>query len=412
MSDEKIKRKTSKKRFSIIVLSIFFYLLISFLSTLFGTPKTILPEDGTLYNKSKGEAFVIKDETVYNAEASGLLNIMVKEGHRVGVGVEVATISIMKDNSDIKQELIEVEGKIGKLNDKNKLKNNEETFSSEVITSIQENINSGNLSHIGEVKEDMLIKEESPTNNNLLNQNLDSLNEKRDSLMTQLNNSTLKYFSSISGIVSFEIDGYERMYAPREFENYTYDRLQLINFEKQEQNDYVNTGEPIYKIINNFEWFMAIKIEDKKDIEKYIIGQSMNIQLEDGTRLNGRIQTINFTGKNAVVILKFSTYLHNDYNLRHANINILHSKIEGYKIPSGTILEKDGLKGVYIKEINGIVKFRPVKILAEEGDFTYIDKGDYRGFIQFGDEEPTKTITLFTEIFLDNKSVTEGEILK
>lgn len=412
MSDEKIKRKTSKKRFSIIVLSIFFYLLISFLSTLFGTPKTILPEYGTLYNKSIGEAFVIKDETVYNAEASGLLNIMVKEGHRVGVGVEVANISILKDNSDIKQELVEVEGKIGKLNDKNKLKNNEETFSSEVITSIQENINSGNLSKISEVKEDMLIDEESSTNNNLLNQSLDSLNEKRDSLMTQLNNSTLKYFSSISGIVSFEIDGYERMYAPREFENYTYDRLQLINFEKQEQNDYVNRGEPIYKIINNFEWFMAIKIDDKKDIEKYIIGQSMNIQLEDGTLLNGRIQTINFTGKNAVVVLKFSTYLHNDYNLRHANINILHSKIEGYKIPSGTIFEKDGLMGVYIKEINGIVKFRPVKILAEEGDFTYIDKGDSRGFIQFGDEEPVKTITLFTEIFIDNKSVIEGEILK
>ena len=177
-------------------------------------------------------------------------------------------------------------------------------------------------------------------------------------------------------------------------------------------DDEINLGEPIFKIIDNFQWYMAIKIEDKKDIEEYVIGQSMKIELENGTELNGTITTINFTGPSAVVVLRFNTYLHNDYKLRHSSVNLIHSKKEGFKIPSKIITERDGLKGVYIKEINGIVKFKPIKVIGEEGESTFIDKGDSNGYIELVEGEPIKTITLFDEMFVDPSSVIEGEILK
>lgn len=417
-----VKKKYSAKRkklFFGVILTMLIYLLISFIPTIFGSSKkTILPEEGILYNKTLGQGIVIKNETVYKAEGSGKINLLVKEGDRVGVGIEVANMSLLKDTSDLKQELIEIDKRIETLSKSDSKQvvgeSNLDSLKTNLLEEIQSNISIGNFIDIHEDKEELQIYDSySFPKDTLLNQSIATLNEQKKTLEKQINSSNLRYFSIESGIVSYEIDGLENLYSPKEFENYTYDKLDILELKESSKGyDEISIGNPIFKIINNFEWYMAIKIEDKANIEDYEIGQAMVIELDDETVLKGEIIKINVTGNSAVVVLKLNTYLHNAYNLRYATVNIVNSKKEGFKIPTNVIIERDGKKGVYIKEINGIVKFRQVNILGEEGDYTYIDKGDSNGYLRFENQDRVKTVTLFNEIFLDTTSVTEGEILK
>ncbi len=417
MSQDKLRNKTLKKKrkFFAIILALSLYFLMSFMSTIFGIGhKTILPETGILYDKTVGEAFVIKDESLYTAEGKGMLNLLVKEGDRVGVGVEIASISIVKDDSKLQEDLIEVEQQIAMLSKKNTNPNSDtiDGMTNNLIDRIQQDVSSEEFTDIHGAKEELSALDNYSNKESLLSKSIDSLNAQKESILNQINNGSLKYYSKSSGIVSYEIDGYENLLLPKDFETYTYDNIQLKDIKKSEIKDNIDIGEPIFKIIDNFEWYMAIKIEDKKDIQRYHIGQAMKIKLEDEHELIGKIKMINYSGPNAVVILKFNTYLHSNYNLRHAQVELIHSKKEGFKIPKRVIIEVDGNKGVYIKEINGIVKFRPIKVFGEEGDFSFIDKGDSNGFIELVKDEKIKTVTLFDEIFTDPSNVVEGEILK
>ena len=158
---------------------------------------------------------------------------------------------------------------------------------------------------------------------------------------------------------------------------------------------------------------MAIKVEDRTQVEQYEIGQPLVFELYDKTELNGKIISLNISNNNVVIVLKLNTYLHEDYNLRFTPISIINYKKEGLKIATDVIIEKDGKKGVFIKEIHGIVTFRQIDILGVEDDYTFINKGNNNGYIHFdGDEKPKKTVTLYDEIFLEPNRVTEGEILK
>lgn len=419
--DIKYKKRSRKKIFIGLLFFIIIYLLISFLTTIFGaSKKTVLPEIGILYSKIAGQGFIIKNETVYKSEGSGQLNFLVNEGERVPVGVEIATISQLKDTSKLKQELIQIEQRIKTLSINEKSSDDKSLSEAELIEQgliedIQLNISNKNFVDIQSNKEELnIIDNKSLQDNTLLDQSLDALKGKRDLLNKQINSNNLKCYSKISGIVSYDIDGYEEVYIPKEFENYTYDKLIINQNNDKETNSLdIAVGNPMFKIINNYEWYLAIKIEDKIDVEKYEIGQTILFELEDGKELKGRMISKNITNNNAVVVLKLTDYLHNYYNIRNIRLDIINYKKEGFKIPTKVIFEKEGEKGVYIKEINGIVKFRRIAILGEEGDYTYINKGDNNGYINIeGQEDPVKTVTLFNEIFINPQNVTEGEILK
>ena len=49
----------------------------------------------------------------------------------------------------------------------------------------------------------------------------------------------------------------------------------------------------------------------------------------------------------------------------------------GIKFLASVLVEADGIEGgLHIKDISGIIKFRPIEILKEEDKFTYISSGD------------------------------------
>lgn len=428
MSYERRKRRRRIKSSFRIAIIAFIFIYLAFRSLpifLANNTKTILPIEEVVIKKLTSQGIIIKDEVVYRAQGTGQLDSSIKEGERVPAGIQVASINLLEDTSGLKLQLMEIEKAILSLSksekDKEVFKNEKDKISEnqdKLIESIQVAINLGHYEKINNTKMELALYDSKASdisvNNKLIGQSLDKLNERREILQEEINSNNIKYFTTNSGIVSYLIDGYETVYLPKDFENYTYESLNLESIkETKEINEDVDIGSAVFKMIDNFQWFLALKVEDIGDITEYEIGKNMTIQIEnDDKELQGTIVAINGDNDKAVFVLRFKDFLHEYYKLRFPKVNIIKSKKEALKIPTKVIIEKDGQKGVFIREINGIVKFRPISIISEDGSYTFIDKGDARGQINIpGVEDSLKTVTLYDEIFSRTNNIKEGQIL-
>lgn len=428
MSYERRKRRRVIKSSFRIAIIAFIFIYLAFRSIpilLANTAKTILPIEEVVIDIISSQGIVIKDEVVYKAEGNGQLDSKIKEGERVSAGIEIANINLLADTSQLKLELIEIENAIAALSitDKdNGLLKNEKTKISEkqdkLIESIQIAINLGQYQLVNVSKTELSLYDSKANDiaseNKLLGQSIEKLKEKREKLLEEVSSNNIKYYTTNSGIVSYVIDGYESIYLPKDFENYTFESLNLepIKVDNVVEKD-VEIGSAVFKMIDNFQWYLALKIENIKDILEYEVNDTITLQIEnDDKELEATIIAINTSNSKAVIILRLNNYLHEYYNLRFPKVDIIKSKKQALKIPTKVIIEKGSQKGVYIKEINGIVKFRPINIISEVGDYTYIDRGDDRGYINvIGQEKALKTVSLYDEIFSRTNSIKEGQIL-
>lgn len=425
--EKREKNRKKRKLFRVtIILSIFIYLIFrSVPSLLANNAKTVQPEEGTLIEKISAQGFVIMDETIIKAKNSGELERTSIEGERLAAGVEVANVNSLNDTSYLKQELETIDKSISALKkseNETKLITNEkekiEDFQLRLVEELQNNVLKGNLEEIYILKEQLALYDSKAKDisfsNTLVGQSIENLKDKRNKIDAEIKSNHIKYYTNHGGIISYKIDGYEEFFLPKDFENYTYDRLNLKSTSKtDEKESIIAVEQPICKIIDNFEWYVAIKIEDLNEVQDFELNQTIRILINgDKQEVKGKIIAINPYEDKGVLVLKLNTMLHHYYDVRFPEIEIIKYKKEGYKIPTKSIVDKDNLKGVYIKDKSSIVKFRPVIIIGEDKDYTYVNKGDSNGNIQIeGEDNLVKTITLFDEIFLNTNNIKEGQIL-
>lgn len=420
------KNRKRKKVFRAIIMSfVLLYLIFrSVPSLLASNAKIVLPEKGTLIEKISAQGFVIKNETVVKSTGNGKLETFSTEGERVAAGVQVASVNSMNDTSSLKQELLQIEESISALEKSEvetklilKEKEKVQGLKESLVGELQNTIMAGKFDEVYLLKSQLAIYDEKnkdiSSSNTLVGQSLENLKSKKNSIHSEINSNHMKYYTNSGGIISYVIDGYEEIYIPKDFENYTYDSLVTKKIERSEIKPDVTADEPIYKVIDNFEWYMALKIEDLKQVEGFEVGSIIKIEIEgDKQELKGKIVAINPSKNKGVIVVKLTTFLHDLYNIRFPKVDIIKYKKEGYKIPTKSIVDKDSVKGVYIKDKSGIVKFRPIIVLGEEDNHTFVDTGDNNGNINIdGEKEPKKTISLFDEIFLNTINIKEGQII-
>ena len=251
--------------------------------------------------------------------------------------------------------------------------------------------------------------------NPLLGKDIDSLREKKEDLKNEIYNKSSSYISESSGILSYEIDGYENIFKTEDFENYTYDKLSISDEKNEASNKSKEekTGGN-FKIIDNFQWYLALKIEDRKTIGNYEIGNKLLIKYpldEKEIEISGDIIAINNSSNKSVIIVRFNQYLHDLYKDRFPKVKLIQEKLDVLKIPNSVILEIDGVKGVYIKDFSGIVKFKAIELIKTIDDYSYVSKGE-NSIISIGkNKKEMETISIYDEILLKPKKFKKGQII-
>lgn len=422
--ERKEKRLRKKKRRNIIIIVIFaLFLARTGYGIIVNNPRTVLPKNERFNNSLKTQAVLIMDEKVYDIDGSLSLNAEIEEGVRLSKGYEIGKANIGSKIPSLNEELNEINKTIDLLNSTNQgsqvFEGDVESLESSresLVKDIQDKINEKDYSGIEDLKDQMIFIDEKLGNisveNTLLGKSLDSLNSRKKMIEDQINSNSVKQYSQEAGIISFEIDGYEKLYVPKEFENYTYDSLKIPKEEDSESQESKVTYLDKYKIIDNFAWYLAIKVDNIKDIRAYEVNDSIYLRVDDLDRdLVGNIVAVNISENKAVYLAKFSSYIQDYYGLRFPDVEVFWNRKDAFSIPTRAIIDNDGQKGVYIKEFNGIVKFRPIEILGEKDDYTFVSKGDEASRIKTNSSEPVKTISLYDEILTSPRTYNEGDIL-
>lgn len=426
------RKKIRKKRVGFIILFLILYLFLKpILNIITGGLKTTLPNRELLVESISGEAFFIRNEKIVKSSTEGLLKRTAKEGARVSAGTEVANIRSREESSSLEQEIIEIDRAISSLEkseaEVNTLESNKENLKKlrqEKIEKIQSKIRNKDYKDMNLIKEELSLYDEEKVDNQETSDytrdtSLENLKDRREKISQEINTQNVKYHTQNGGIISYLIDDYEDFYSPKEFEKFTYEKLNSRDFlkgtqAKQGQDDMeVSIGEPIYKILDDFQWHIAIKIDDAENIKDLDINQNVKINInDDNSYLEGSIIRINENDNRAVVVVEFDTQMYKFYNKRISMVELIKSEEDVLKIPKKSIIDKDGQKGVYIKNKGGIVEFRAIFEIKQAGEYAYIKTGDQNSMVYLEkDSEAIKTISVFDELILNKAGIKEGDIV-
>lgn len=425
---ERVEKRKKKERLRLLLVSfIFIYLFFRSVPSLFAvSSKTTLPESTTIEDNIKTEAIIIKRENLYKAAGDGKIETYIAEGEKVAIGTKIAQLNMLDETSTLKQELDELNKKIDILKktekdaqmtkiDEDKIQDGIE----EIIYDIQKFVAVGDYEQAEIMKEKLALyyskQKEILGEGRLIDHSLENLEKCRDRLLQQITNNTINYYSQQSGVVSYRIDGFEEIYSFNNKENYKYSDFKEVSNKYKLNGDGMDVeyGEPVFKIVDNLEWYMFIRIDNIEDISDYEVGDWILISSDkDKEGIKGQIENINKEGKNGTILCKFTTGFDNYYDNRLIDIDLIKYKHEGFKLPSKCIVKKGGVEGVYTKDISGIIKFKPVEILEEDEKFVYISSGDNSNRIKIkGSDKLTKTITKYDEILLNTRNIKEGTIM-
>lgn len=421
--EQRMKRRQRKKkiRFTLFGL-VLIYIFFRSVPSLFAIGlKTELPERYKAKDIIETEGIIIKEEIVFTADGEGEIKLIAKEGERVPVGAKVAELALIGDTSQLKERLEEIENKIevlSKTKGENSFNNSYESNVNEIIKEIQNSISQGKYGLANKLKDRLSSyskKEADIYNNTLIGSSLEALEKEKSKIENQISNSFIDYCSTKAGIVSYKIDGYEDKYSINNLAKYNYSDFKNIENKQTviSHGASVKVRQPIFKIINNFEWYILIKIDNLKDIDSFKEGNPILLSGKDIIgELRGYIERIGVEGNKGILFCRFNRDFYNYYDKRHIQLDIIKNEYDTFKIKKRCIIEKDGMKGVYIKDISGIVKFRPIEIVSEDDEYAYISTGDKNSYITIGEgDEKFRTVRLFDEILLNPANVEEGMII-
>ncbi len=389
--------------------------------------KTITAENGIIEELVSSKAVIIKDELVLKSETQGTVSFIRKEGEKVGKGTQIAKIN-RTENSPYSRELEEIDKQIEllkKTSDSKEMFNKDKAKAQDnidiIIDELQNSILKGNYDNASIYKNTLLKsidKQQLVTGQkNLMSQSIDGLLKRKESIMKNMEKADIISYSPKAGILSYELDGLEEIFSVNKINEYELSNFRIIDGSKKNlaEEKEVKYGEPIYKIIDNFTWYAMTEV-DAKDVDKLEEGKIVHVRLNnDEKKIISRIVKIIKEKDKCLIILKFTDFLHEHYKERYIDIHIIKNTFEGLIIPNKSITEKDGIKGVYIKDISGIVKFRPVKILTSDDEHTIVSDGEGNSSqIELnvnGKIQKFTTLQMFDEIFINGSKIKEGAIL-
>lgn len=224
----------------------------------------------------------------------------------------------------------------------------------------------------------------------------------KNAKIAEVKNQSIVYTAKQAGIMSRVIDGYESKFSSKNIDKFTVADFKELEVSKTDvnENQELESVQSIFKIIEDQKWYIITKIENEK-LEKLKKGDTVSINInKDEDKKDATIVKIDRSKEDVFVILEMDTHLHDFYKERYVDLRIIKDVYSGLKVPQDSIIEKDGTKGVFIKDISGVVKFRPVSIIKKTQYTTLVEP-----------VEGQTPLKLFDEVFADGNKVKEGQLV-
>ena len=370
------KLNSAKIVFTVIVIAIFIICLIYNVIALFVHPSdTFMIDNGRISSSEEAKAYIIREEKLFQGEnyKNGISQIK-GEGQRVAKGDP-----IFRYYTNNEQNLI---NKISELDKQiqEAMEGEKNIYSSDIAVlekQIDENLllitKTNKLSEIKEYKKIIdnaltkkakLVGELSPSGSYIK-----KLVSQRTKYEEKLNSGSEYVKATVSGIVSYKVDGLEEQLTPENIKNF--DRAYFESL-KLKTGEMISTSDEKGKIVNNYNCSL-VTILNSDEAKNAKINDSVEIILSTGDTVKATINYISDQDNNSKLIeFKITKCIDKLIDYRKIQIEVIWWSASGLKVPNSAIIREED-KSYIIRKRVGYTDKILVKVLKESKNYSIIE---------------------------------------
>ncbi len=368
--------------------------------------KTETPVEEVFYNSVVMNAALIKTEEVYQAGRNSYFTTQAKEGEKVKKGLE--NLSVTKSANDVIDKKLAAINK--RLKDLDYDTSDDIGLDNKVMTSkikaLQISINQKryeDLSQILNSTED----DEDKYYESIKNYSIDKLLEMKDELLINKRSDAPSIRVSMSGIVSYFIDGLEDKYTNKNFDAiFEKDLLEdskSYSINKAQSNDK-------FKIFDNFS-MNILAFSNNEKLEDVGVNDVVLIEWDlTGTKTYARVLKKEKVDKTYKFLLNIRERISELYKDRFSKMEIIFDEYKTFKLPKSALIDKGSEKGVYIKDIDNTIRYKRVLLVGSDRDNIYVMRTDDNGLMKYK-KLKFRSIKYYDEVVVFPSTVKEGDIL-
>lgn len=208
--------------------------------------------------------------------------------------------------------------------------------------------------------------------------------------------------TDMRGIVSYRYDGYEDKLNSG---NIAELKSSFISKYKEAEGSVseaasgtVEKGDVLFKMIDNSHWYLVCWMNDEK-AATFTAGGSVSLKMDENTQIPMTVESITKQGEENQIIFSCNRTYKDFDRYRLKTCEIVASSYSGVILNSDSIVEKDGVKGVYVVDKFSNENFVAVNILSSQGGKTVVEKN----FFYDKDGNRVETVSAYDEILKAGK---------
>ncbi|MDR3072172.1 MAG: hypothetical protein LBU41_01630 [Clostridiales Family XIII bacterium] len=206
--------------------------------------------------------------------------------------------------------------------------------------------------------------------------------------------------AQFTGVFSTYADGYEQKYNATAIGSLKRKDLEAVFLEPMDlRREYVYKGEPIYKITDNTVWHMVYWIKEKEShAEDYNVGDVVQVILGKAT-VNASIESVEKESGYYKIVLLSDVFYEDLPKVRKVEAEIRFGEYEGLIVDEECVTERDGQKGVFVKQRSGSFEWTPIQVKTKS-------KGKYvvEAVVYYDPEgNPVDTVIYYDEVLRNPK---------
>lgn len=410
------KRKTNKQNpklnikllvAAIIALILIICLIYNVVALFINPTDTFMIENGEISSTDESTAYIIREEKLFQGEnyKNGIYQIKT-EGQRVAKGDPI--FRYYTNNED---DLIE---KIAKLDSQiqDALEQNQSSIYSSDIASLDSQIEE-KIKQIASTNKTSKILEYKKEINNALTKKakltgklspagsyIKELISKRSEYEKQLNSGSEHIEATVSGLVSYRVDGLEEKLTINNLSEITEDYLKSL---KLKTGETIPSSDECAKIVNNYYCYLAT-VTDSEEANNIEVNDTLKIVLSTGDEVKAKVyQITQQESGDKLIIFKITDCVQELISYRRISIEIIWWSANGLKVPNSSIAQKDGMSYIVRKRV-GYTDDILVKVLKVAENYSIIENYTSLELKELGysatEIANMKSISLYDEILL------------
>lgn len=368
-------KKRSFKPLSIVVIVLSLAVLVLLIK--YFNKGTYILKEGNIHQSFVSDAVVIRQEKLVNSPVEGELDVLVKSGERVRVNTPIfKVIRDTKKQKEYQNEIREVEDKIKAIkneNNQNKTQSVLDKSIEDMTIKLQDAISKGELKKADNIKSELIrLKEEKSKKYKVREKNIKAMYESLQDLKNKLQEIEYIVYAPMSGVVSFSIDGMEKLLSPSNIQNITYDEIKntdiannIIDINKS--NSVVSCNQPVLKIIDNFSYYLVLPIKEGEKLQE---GKNYDIVFTSFDKATkGKLVRI---ADKSLGVFRLNTDIEELSSNRKLEVEVLTGNFYGKMVPVDSLVISEGREGVYLIQRSNKV-FKPVKVIVKNDKYAIVE---------------------------------------